>query len=177
MSIDESHEYSATLAADGTFTLADVAPGKYVVEVKGPEPWNLSSAIANGLDALDSFLEVPRDRDVRDLTLTFRDRPTELSGAVLDPSTEPVDGRTVIVFPVDERLWTAGTHRIRATDVSENGRYEFTNLRPGTYRLAVVMGAEPDEWLHPEFLRQLADAAIPITIALGDKKTQDLRVR
>ena len=46
--------------------------------------------------SLDYLLEVPRDRDVRDLVLTLRDRSSELSGTVTDATLKPATDRTVI---------------------------------------------------------------------------------
>jgi hypothetical protein len=168
---------SAKVAADGTFTFENVAPGRYTVHGNSPATWMLARATAGGVDALETHLEIPRDRDVRDLTLTFRDRRTQLTGTILDSSPNPATDRVVIVFPTDERLWIYGSNRILSAPVGEGGRYEFDGLRAGSYRLAVVTGAEPDEWLQPEFLQQLLGASIPITIVDGEKKTQDLRVK
>ncbi len=169
---------TAKVADDGAFTVKDVAPGRYFVEVRGPgQPWVLASATSAGVDALDSQLDVPRDRDIRELTLTFRDRSPELSGAVTDASSHPVLGRMVIVFPSDERLWAAATDRIQAVPLTEDGRFTFMDLRPGSYWLGVVADVEQDEWLQPEFLRQLRGASVTITLADGEKKTQDLRVK
>ena len=57
------------------------------------------------------------------------------------------------------------------------GRYSFPELRPGTYWIGVVGDVEPDEWLFPDFLRQLMRAAVPITLTEGQKKRQDLQVK
>ena len=178
LSHDKGFGAAATVAQDGTFAVKDVPPGKYFVEVRLPGgPWTLASAISAGVDALDFQLDVPRDRDVRDFTLTFRDRSTELSGAVIDAASQPVIDRRVIVFPSDERLWVAGTERIQASGLTDAGKFTFGNLRPGSYWLAVVAEVEEDEWLHPEFLRQLIGASVPIRLVDGEKKTQDVRVK
>ena len=176
--LDTGGTYVATVADDGTFTVKDVAPGRYFAEVTGPEkPWSLASAMSAGIETLDFQLEVPRDRDVLDLGLTFRDRRAELSGAVTDALTQPVNDRRVIVFSSDERLWTTAKDRIHTALLTEAGRFSFDDLRPGSYWLGVVGDVEPDEWLLPEFLRQLTRAAAPITLGEGEKKTQDLRVK
>jgi hypothetical protein len=168
----------AKVAADGTFAIPDVAPGKYIVNFAGEAPpWNLASAMAAGVDTLDYLLEVPRDRDVRDLVLTLRDRSSELSGTVTDGSLKPAAGRTVIVFPSDDRLWMSGDRRIKAKTLGDDGKYLFDELRPGNYLVVLTDSVEPDEWLDPEFLKKLLSASIPITIAEGEKKVQDLRIR
>ena len=168
----------AKVAADGTFVITDVAPGKYMVNFAGEAPpWNLSSATSAGVDVLDYMLDVPRDRDVRDLVLVLRDRTSQISGTVTDASLKPATGRTVIVFPSDERLWSSGHRRIRATNLDAEGKYGFGELRPGTYLIVLTDSVEPDEWLDPEFLRKLQAAAIPVTIGEGEKRVQDLRIR
>lgn len=176
----ETAHASAKVAADGTFTMKDVIPGRYRMTVDGPvpHPWTIASAIAGGREALDSWLEVPSDRDVRDLAITFRDRAQELSGKLLDNSPNPVFiGFTIVVFPVDEALWTAGNRRIRTASPTSDGNYVFEGLPPGTYRLALVSDIEPDQWFDPAFLRQLAAASATVTLGEGEKKTQDLRIR
>ena len=170
-------DVEAKIVDDGTFLIPNVAPGRYRVTIQEPPPWVLTSAVAAGTEALDYLLEVPRDRDVRDLTLTLRDRSTQLSGAVTDAVGKPVGDRLVIVFAADERLWAAGSHRVDSVVLGDDGRFLFPRMRSGEYRLAVVDDAEPDEWMDPEFLRKLAAASVPVILAESQKKVQDLRVK
>jgi uncharacterized protein (DUF2141 family) len=166
------------VASDGTFTLKDVAPGRYYVDVEGAgDPWRLGSVMASGTDAMDFGLAVPRDRDVRDVTLTFRDRTADLSGVVTDASGQPVLNRRVILFPADERLWSYARDRINDAALTEPGKFEFRNLRPGSYWLALVTDLEQDEWMDPPVMRQLLGAAVSVIVGEGEKKVQDLRVR
>lgn len=58
-----------------------------------------------------------------------------------------------------------------------NGNYTFLGLAAGNYRLSVVPDAEPGEWLSPAFLQNLLAASTAVTLALGDTKTMDLKVR
>lgn len=168
----------AKVNADGTFVISDVAPGRYRITFAGEAaPWVLSTAISTGVDALDYLLEVPRDRDVRDLVLTLRDKSAELSGTVTDATSKPASNRTVVVFPSEERLWVAADRRIKAMDLAEDGKFLFEELRPGSYLLAVTNSVEPEEWLDPDFLRRLLGAAVHVTIAEGEKRVQDLRIR
>jgi hypothetical protein len=88
-----------------------------------------------------------------------------------------VGDRTVIAFPSDERLWPAGERRVRAATLGADGKFLFDDLRPGSYLVALTESVEPDEWLDPEFLRKLLAAAIPVAVAEGEKKVQDLRIR
>jgi hypothetical protein len=158
--------------------MKDVIPGRYRMAVTGgpaPQPWTIASAIAGGREALDSWLEVPSDRNVRDLAITFRDRTQALSGTLIDNTRRRRSPATPSSFPVDESLWTSGNRRIRlrrrrATDAM------FDELPPGTYRLAVVTDIEPDQWFDP-VPASLAAASATVTLGDGEKKTQDLRIR
>jgi hypothetical protein len=173
-----AERFETKVAADGTFVIPNVAPGRYHVNFAGEAPpWTLASAMSAGVDALDYLLEVPRDRDVRDLVLTLRDRSSQLSGTVTDASSKPATDRTVIVFPSDERLWAGGFRRIRADNLGADGKYAFDELRPGMYLVALTDAVEWEQWLDPEFLRKLQVAAIPVTIGEGEKRVQDLRIR
>jgi hypothetical protein len=169
---------SVKVAEDGTFLLENVAPGKYMVGFAGEAPpWTLASAISGGIDTLDAFLDVPRDRDVRDLVLTLRDKSSELSGTVTDGAGKAAADRIAVVFPADERLWVAGERRIKAMPLGEDGTYGFEEMRPGSYLVAITEGVENDEWLNPDFLKKLLTAAIPVSIGEGEKKVQNLRIR
>ena len=172
-----SHGSGVNVNDDGTFEVENLAPGRYAINVGGfAAPWSLSSVSVGGVEALDAFLEMPRDRDVRDVTVTLRDREAELSGSVSDAAGRPASERTVVVFPSDDRLW-AGFMRVQAEFLSADGLFVFKHLRPGRYLLAVVDGVEAGEWLDPAFLRNLLPAAVPVSIGEGERKVQDLRVR
>lgn len=168
--------FNVKAAPDGSFTIPNVAPGRYTISVSVASPWELASASTGGVDALDFSFEMPRGRDVGDLAITVRDRPIELAGSVTDSAGQLVGDRTVVVFAADERLWPFGQSRIQASPLYD-GRFVFTRFRAGTYRIAVVEGVEPEEWLDPEFLKRLIPASVLVTLADGDKKTQDLRVK
>jgi hypothetical protein len=129
------------------------------------------------VDTLDTFLDVPRDRDVDGLNLSLRDRSTELSGIVADPSGQPRSGRVVVAFPADEQLWPAGLERVQSSTVGTNGQFSFKALRPGSFRLAVVDGAEPDECRDPQFLRKLLATSVLVSLEEGERKVQNLRVK
>jgi hypothetical protein len=168
---------SAQVAADGTFELPNVTPGKWQVSISELPGWTLGSALASGADVLDTLLDVPRDRDVPDLTLTLTDRFTEVFGTVTDTLSKPVADGTVILFPADERLWIRGANRVQANALQDDGRFRFDRIRPGAYRLALAESVEPDEWLDPQFLKRLLPISVPVSVAAGDRTVQDLRVK
>jgi protocatechuate 3,4-dioxygenase beta subunit len=165
-------DYSA-----GRFTFRGVIPGRYRINVTGlPGSWTLKSANFGGHDALDTMLEVRSGDEINGGILTFTTQSTELSGTLQDQSGMPTADFTIVAFPPDRRFWTPMSRRIQATRPSSDGRFAFRNLLAGDYRLIAVVDPEPGEWYDPAFLEQLLGAAMPLTLADGEKKTQDVRV-
>ena len=58
-----------------------------------------------------------------------------------------------------------------------DGRFTFRMIPPGEYRLASFLDAEPGSWFDPAFLEQLSSSSVRLSIAEGEKKVQDLRVK
>jgi hypothetical protein len=50
------------------------------------------------------------------------------------------------------------------------------DLPAGDYRLTAVTDVEPGEWYDPNFLSQLVQVSIPISLREGEKKVQDIKV-
>jgi hypothetical protein len=138
--------------------------------------WVLKSAIVRGRDALDFPIEIGPNENLGSTLLTFTDRTQELSGTIQDASGRPTSDFTIIVFPADKQFWVPQSRRIQSTRPDTAGRFTLRNLPAGDYRLTAVIDVEPGEWFDPEFLQQVVGYSTPITLAPGERKTQDLRV-
>jgi len=166
----------ASIAADGRFTLEGVTPGVYRVNVLSPPNWRPRFFNVGGRDALDFLLTVTANQEIGPAELTMTTRTATLGGTLLDASGRPAPAHTIIVFPDDPTYWVPSSRRIRATRPSTDGRYSLANLPAGGYRLVAVDDLEDGQWFDPSVLRQLAGAALAISIGDGENKVQDLRV-
>ena len=170
----------AIVNADGTFTITGVTPGSYrmTAMIPGARPdlpgWVLASAVAEGRDMLDLPLQI--GQNISDVMLTFTDSPAELSGALQDPAGRPAPDYSIIVFASDRTFWTPQSRRIRAMRPSADGRFIMRSLPPGDYLISAVADIEDGEWFDPNVLQQLGRVSMPITIADGEKKTQNIQV-
>ena len=131
--------------------------------------------MAGGRDILDFPLVIEPNQEVGGIVMTFTDKTQELSGTVFDPQGKPTADFTIIAFAADNQYWLPQSRRIVSQRPGTDGRFTFRNLPPGEYRLAAITDAEPGEWFNPEFLTQLSTASIPISLAEGERKVQDIR--
>jgi hypothetical protein len=165
----------AAVNADGRFSIEGVVPGRYRVSVLAPGGLRAASFDVGGEDALDFLLNVG-DRSPADATLTLTSRAAAIAGSLRQASGQPASDYTILVFADDPRYWTPQSRRIQATRPATDGAFSFRNLPGGAYRIVAVDDLEDGQWLDPAVLRQVSAAAIPITVADGETKTQDLRV-
>jgi hypothetical protein len=109
-----------------------------------------------------------------DAVVTLTDTPPELSGTVLDSSGQPAPDYSVVVFSADRQHWTPQSRRIQSVRPSAAGKYTVRNLPAGHYLIAAVVDVEPGEWFDPNYLQQLVESSLKITVGPGEKKIQDL---
>ena len=174
----------AVVEANGQFRFTGVTPGRYRVIGFAPVPmgsapglsWTMQSAVANGRDLLDFPLEIGPTGETGEIVVTFADAVQEVNGTLQDPAGRPAPEHTIIVFAADNRFWTTPTRRVRSTRPGTDGKFTVTGLPPGEYRMAAVVDVSPTEITDPLFLEQLVAGSVKITLAEGEKKTQDLKI-
>jgi hypothetical protein len=172
------------MAADGTFKIEGLAPGRYLISASAPAAtpvpgvtWIVRSAMVNGVNAADTPFEVRPSQDIPNVVVTFTDRGAEVSGTILDAAGKPTPDFAIMLFPTDRAMWSSRSRRIRQpVRASTTGTFKLTNLLPGEYYLAALTDYEPSEVMKPEFLEQLAAVAMKVSLAEGEKKQQDVKI-
>jgi len=180
---------SAKIAADGTFTISGVAPGKYRLNTPfGMIPqqlmggmnltggWTLKSVMAGGRDIADASLEIKPGGDVTNVVVTFTDKPAELSGSVVDGVGRVTPSFPIVVFSTDRAYWTSSSRRVQTARPSSDGQFKVTGLPPGEYYVCAVTAVDRTEAYDPAFLEQLVPVAFKITVADGEKKVVNLKL-
>jgi protocatechuate 3,4-dioxygenase beta subunit len=166
--------------AAGAFSITSVVPGRYRLTAVIPganaygSAWQLKSAMIGDLNAAEAPVDVRTG--VEGAVITFTDRVSQLAGLVQDGSGKAVPEYGVLAFSADKALWVSLSRRVRYTTPDADGRYLMPNLPPGDYFLCAVGDLEPGEWYDPALLDQLSRSALRVTLAEGEKKTQDLRL-
>lgn len=174
----------ARIEPNGQFQITGVTPGRYRLNGMVPLPqgsapgvnWTLLSVGAKGQDVLDFPLDIAPNDEIKDVVVTFTDAVQEVNGTLQDATGRPAPDYTIVLFAADSRYWTAPSRRIRSNRPGTDGRFTISGVPPGEYRLAALVDVAPGEINDPAFLEQLVAASVKITVAEGERKTQDLRI-
>ena len=163
----------------GSFETAGHPPGRYLIAVTSPGPdWTLASVRVAGVDAAGDAFALGSSH-VNDVVVTFTDKVTTLSGTVRAEDTSGDPEATVVVMPADVRAWMASGMsplRVATTAASASGTYQVSIPLPGDY---LVVAVPPDvvPEVDPDFVARFASAAVRVSIAAGETRTQALTVR
>jgi hypothetical protein len=172
--------FPVPIAADGTFRIAGIMPGTYMLIVRGPgldsAGWLPRSAIAGDRDLLDGTFEITRGSDLSNVVITLSDRHTEVSGKLTTTSGALPADVFVIVFGADRRDWSTNSRRVQAVHPGSDAAFVLKDLPPGEYYLGAAIGASEGDWLDPAFLEALAAKSLKLSLAEGEHKTQELRI-
>lgn len=174
------------IKADNTFEVTGVVPGVYQLGVVVPgmrpslttpgEGWVLKSAKVGDRDLLDGGVDLTSGSGVTGLVVTLTRQPSELTGRVLDGTSQPFSAFPLVIFSADRAHWTAGSRRVQYVQPATNGAFLFAGLPAGKYYLAAVTELDTKELASAAFLESLIGSAITVTLAEGERKTQDVRL-
>jgi hypothetical protein len=172
-----------TAAADGTFSIGEILPGQFAIEVSGVTGapglggWWLESALADGRDLLDQPLDFGGAlREINDVVLTLTDRRTELTGRLQTADGQPMPDYHVIVFSPDRAHWFSGARRTRAVRPATDGVFSVAELPAGAYLVAALTDLPADDYQRAAFLEQLAPHAVRVAVRAGETTRQDLQI-
>jgi hypothetical protein len=180
-----------TAGDDGIFEVKGVSPGRYRISTMAPgmmpiaipgfpstsQTWMARSILVGGRDVSDLIVEIRPNEDVKDVAITISDRVTELTGVVYDQAGRPTPAFPIVVFATDRAYWALGSRRVQQVRPASDGRYKFTALPAGEYYVCAPTDLDPNDLADPFFLEQLIAGSFKLTIAPGEKKTQDLRLQ
>ena len=172
----------APVDADGRFQIAGVPPGRYRLNVIFSrvfgDKWFLHSAMLGDRDLLDVPVEVRPADSLSGLTVTFTSARTALGGSITDSAGRPVSQLYVLVFSTDRSQWDFASRRTGSVRAGDDGSYSIQGLPAGEYFLCALTELDSARIsTDPKYLEELSAVAIKLSIAEGEKKRQDLKVR
>lgn len=158
------------------FTFGGFTAGKYRVRVQNsPAGWMFKAAMLNGVDVSETLFDF--NRDVSDLVLTFTDRWSGMSGTVQGAGAA---GAMILAFTTNTQAWeNAGTapRRLKTTRANDRREFGLSSVPPGDYYAIAVPEEQVTDWRDPKTLEALARLATQVSIAEGEHKTIELRIK
>lgn len=176
-------------SATGQFQVTNLMPGRFVFTgapffgASGDSvAWGLASVVIDGTDVTDRAFDVSAEAPPKEIVASLTNEWQEITGRVTNADGAGVSDYTMLAFPVDEAYWLHNSRRIVTTQPAGDGRYQLGGPGPGLlpageYYLAAVTDVSKDEQFDPAFLKALIPSAIKITLGVGERKAQDVRVQ
>jgi hypothetical protein len=132
----------APVADDGTFEIEDVV-GPRIIRIGGQGPddgqWWFESVQWRGRDVTNEPVDFARE-----LLIIMAARPTAIVGSVEDIAGIPMTGACVVMLPADQDLQHAWSTAVGTTTTDRRGRFYFTGMPPGDYRVEGLGQACPE---------------------------------
>jgi len=171
----------APLSPDGSFTFDSGAfrngPGDYRINMGGNAPggsglpagWYMKEVRLGNTDVTDNPVRLPADGA---LTVILSSKGGQVSGIVRNEQTQPIPRMYAVLIPE-----SPGRRQdlILQMLTDPSGRFNFTNVPPGNYKLYAWEDVEVGTWFDPEWLKDWEQKGTPVRIAEGAREAIDIK--
>jgi hypothetical protein len=143
----------ASLKEDGSFSLAGVQPGEYVLATRAQEPWYVKSVRMGGREIGGGPFTVSATGGDGLIEITLATGGGEINGTVVDGTTPALEGFVLILGAGQERVL-----RIDGT-----GKFHVGSLAPGDYTAFAFTDLTDIEYTNPDVMQHFSAARISVT--------------
>lgn len=159
----------AVVGADGTFVLEDLSGPRIIrVASQGADgvQWWFESVLWNGRDITNEPVDFSREPH-GELVVVMALRPTAIVGSVEDVAGIPMIGACVVMLPADVDLQRGWSTAVGTTTADRRGRFYFTGMPPGEYRVEGLGQECPDRAAVLDDAAALMRRATAVTVGAG----------
>jgi hypothetical protein len=154
---------SATVSANGQFSLARVEPGEYILRtVNLPGDVYVKSIRSGDVDIQAKPLVI-RYASPEPIRVDLGIDGGRMDGVVVDSANHPFAGATVAVVPDANRRNSPDQYRV--TESEADGHFTLRGIPPGDYKLFAWQNIEPNAYLNDVYMTGFEPLGVPATIA------------
>jgi hypothetical protein len=167
-----SGSVSANVKSDGAFSVSGVLPDQYTIEVFGlPEQFYVKEMQAGTEEIQGRKINFRRAPSAE---LVLSSSSGTVRGSVVDGEQQAASGVEVVAVPAIEHR---SEHDLYKTTTSnKEGRFKIVGLAPGDYKLFALEGAEPGEYLDPDFMARFEDYGESLNVEENSSNIVNLKV-
>jgi hypothetical protein len=156
---------------DGKFTVKNVAPDRYLVQLTGaPETAFVRSVRLGNQEMTDAGIDLTGGISGT-LQITLSTAGAQVDGVIRGEDEKPVSGATVALIP-DSKRYTL----YKSTTTDQSGAFSFKGVTPGDYKLLAWEDIEQGAFQDPEFVKPFESKAQALSLKENERKTALLKV-
>jgi hypothetical protein len=159
-------------AADGTFKLPELTPGRFSVRAQLPSDLYLVSARFAGREILDTVFTVEQD-STGPLEFTVASGSASIEGTVTTKTDDPAPFARVVLVPSLNRRGNPNLFVSVFTDYT--GAFSIKSVPPGDYTLLAWDWVRLYSYLNPEVLGAYEGSGRNITVRPGSQNRVSLQ--
>jgi protocatechuate 3,4-dioxygenase beta subunit len=156
------------------FTLSSVAPDTYYITFGGiPSGTYVKSVRLNNQEVLEKGIDLTNTRTTANLDVLLSPKAATLSGIVTDKD-QPLAGSYVVILADPPR--EAQLYLNKSTTTDQNGKFSFSGLAPGDYKLYAWEESRQGTTQNPDLAAPFAQKAVKVSLKESGADTVELPV-
>lgn len=164
--------YQAVASADGSFTMRNLSPKRYQVQVRMSGQPSFVKSIRLG-DREIPEQSVDLTNGTGDLTIVLSYSPAKVQGAVMrtdsgSQTNVPASAINVVLIPEKRTDDYSGGLKYASTD--GQGKFTVDGIPPGKYKAFAADGVDSQQWMDPDVAAAFDSRAEALDLKEGDSK-------
>jgi len=164
---------AAEVKPDGTFTIPDVFPGIWDINVQPvPHEGYIKAMLLGDQDVLNDDMTITANTR-EPLHIVLSTRGARVAGTVMVPQDAPKSARArVLLAPAGKYEHVLSYYAIALAD--DTGHFEFKSVTPGQYKLYAFEELDPASYGDPGFMKALQKLAEAFDVPEGGRVTRQV---
>jgi len=164
---------SGTISSDGSFEVANVMPGEYLILSVPPEGHYVKQARLGRYDTMSRSVELAQGLEGLFMDVILSPNVSQIDGTVTDERQLPVSNVQAVLIPDLNR---EHIELFKAVTTDADGHFVLQGVAPGNYKVFAWEGLENYGYFDPELLRRSEALGKSIQVPESSKVFADVRI-